>query len=226
MRRASASLPTVLALGLFLTACGSGEEEPPRVAAAQQCDGTLLPAATGTLESVLATKKFSAAGSGGLERTVNEVIEDQSRDGRPPGHRPMCEVTAAASPKNEIRINFWLYERMDLYDDGTKWTADGRHLYGMGREANSDNKSAYLFVACISPRLKGSDKKPTPIGSELRFDKSLKGTYPPNTPATREAYLTVLHSVTLAVVKKLGCQDNAGLPEVPVFTEKKWRGEQ
>ncbi|WP_225801547.1 hypothetical protein [Streptomyces sp. NK15101] len=175
---------------------------------------------------MLGTKKFSEAGSGGLERTVNEVIEDQATEGRPPGHRAMCQVTAAATPMNKIRVNFMLYEDADLYDDGTKWTAGGRYLYGMGREANTDNKSAYLFVECTSPRLKGSDKQPAPIESVLKFDKSIKGAYPANTPATREAYLTVLHSVTLAVVKKLGCENNAGLPEKPVFTEKKWRGEQ
>ncbi|MGW0119577.1 hypothetical protein [Streptomyces sp. NPDC003327] len=218
-------MSTVLALGL-LTACGGDEEQPPRVTAAQQCDGTLSPAAAGALESVLATKKFSEDGSGGLERTVNEVIEDWSREGRPPGHRAMCEVTADATPKNEVRINFTLYRDGDLYDDGTKWTAQGRYLYGMGQESSTDNKSAHLFVGCTSPRLQGSDKQPTPIGSVLRFDKSTKGSYPANTPATREAYLTVLHSVTLAVVKELGCEDNAGLPEEPVFQVKKWKGEK
>lgn len=226
MRRASASVSTVLALGLLLTACGS-EEEPPRVTAAQQCDGTLSPSAAAALESVLGTKTFSAAGSGGLERTVNALIEDQAGEGRPPGRPPLCEVTAAATPQHEIRISFTLHDRGALYDDGTaKWWDHGRYLYGMGREASADNESAALFVQCTSPRLKGSDKQPAPLGSELRFDKSLKGSYPANTPATREAYLTVLHSVTLAVVKELGCENNAGLPEKPVFEVKKWRGEQ
>ncbi|MFI1656100.1 hypothetical protein ACH4ZU_14480 [Streptomyces sp. NPDC020472] len=219
-------MSTVVALGLLLTACASDEEEPPRVTAAQQCDGVLSSAAAGALESTLGTKKFSEAGSGGLDRTVNELIEDQAREGRPPGHRAMCEVTAAATPKNEVRINFLLYEDADLYDDGTKWTAAGRHLYGIGREASTDNRSAYLFVRCTSPRLKGTDKQPARIESVLRFEKSSKGAYPANTPATREAYLTVLHSVTLAVVRKLGCEGDAGLPEKPVFAEKKWRGEQ
>ncbi|MCX4981173.1 hypothetical protein [Streptomyces sp. NBC_00572] len=217
----------MLALGLLLTACGRDEEEPPRVTAAQQCDGTLSPAAAGALESVLGAKKFSEAGSGGLDRSVNEVIEDQAREGRPPGHRPMCRVSADAGPSRGVEIDFRLYEKADLYDDGTKWTAYGRYLYGWGREASSDNKTARLFVGCTSPRLKGSDEQPTPIESVLSFEKSItKGTFPANTPATREAYLTVLHSVTLAVVKELGCENNAGLPEKPVFEVKQWRGEQ
>ncbi|MEU7512352.1 hypothetical protein AB0B13_10150 [Streptomyces sp. NPDC042898] len=225
MRRASASVSTVLALGLLLAACGSDEEQPPRVTAAQQCDGTLSPAAAGALESLLGTK-FSEAGSGGFERTVNVLIEDQAREGRPPGHPAMCKVTVDATPKNGISIDFRLYEDLDLYDDGTKWSADGRYLYGMGRETSTDNKTARIFVGCTSPRLKRSGEQPAPIEGLLSFKKSTKGAYPDNTPATREAYLTILHSVTLAVVKELGCENNAGLTEKPVFQVKKWRGEQ
>ncbi|MEU4061270.1 hypothetical protein AB0F25_02385 [Streptomyces wedmorensis] len=228
MRRAPAAVSTVLALGLLLTACGKGkdEEAPPPVAAAQQCDGTLSPAAAAALESVLGTKTFSEAGSGGLDRTVDVLIEDQAREGRPPGHPSMCEVTTGASPKSGLDVDVWLNDSGSLYDDGTtKWWNQGRSLYAMGREASADTKSAALFVGCASPRLKGSDKQPTPIGAELKFDKPIKGAYPANTPATREAYLTVLHSVTLAVVKELGCENNAGLPETPVFETKKWRGQ-
>ncbi|MFF9848229.1 hypothetical protein [Streptomyces litmocidini] len=219
-----APVSTVLALGLLLTACGSGEDEasPP----AQKCDGTLSPAAVEAVDSVLGTHEHHSAGIG-LARTVNVLIEDQAREGRPPGHPSMCEVATEASPKSELDIDVWLYDRGALYDDGAaKWWTSGRHLYEMGREASTDNKSASLFAQCASPRLKGSDKQPARIGASLEFDKPTKGAYPPNTPATREAYLTVLHSVTLAVVKKLGCEDDAGLPEKPVFTEKKWRGEQ
>ncbi|MGA5065018.1 hypothetical protein ACPB9E_14790 [Streptomyces exfoliatus] len=223
MRRTSASVSTVLALGLLLSACGSGEEEPPQ--AVQQCDETLSPTAVGALESVLGTKEFHSEGTG-LERTVNVLVEDQARAGRQPGHPDMCEVIADSSPHLGVKIDFRVYEDADRFDDGAKWTADGRYLYGMGREASANNRTADLFVGCSSSRLKGAEEEPAPIAGSLRFDKPVKGAYPANTSATREAYLTVLHSVTLAVVKELGCENNAGLPEKPVFEEKKWRGEQ
>ncbi|MFE0736788.1 hypothetical protein [Streptomyces sp. NPDC058855] len=155
---------------------------------------------------------------------MNELIQDRVRKGRPPGHRPMCEVDAGS--RLGIDIRFRLYEKDDLYDDGRNWTAQGRHLYALGREASSDNKTAYLFVGCTSPRLEGPDGRPAPVQSVLEFQKPFKGAYPPNTPANREAYLTVLHSVTLAVVKELGCENNAGLTEEPVFKKRKWRGER
>ncbi|MFE0640408.1 hypothetical protein ACFW2Y_02080 [Streptomyces sp. NPDC058877] len=193
---------------------------------AQQCDGILSPAAASALESMLGSKKFWGAGSGGLDRTVKELIEDYAREGRPPGHPPMCEVEAKVSPPAGMMIHFRLYDRGDLYDDGTEWTSQGRYLYGMGREASTDNRTAFLFVGCSSPRMKGSDKQPAPIESVLSFDRSLQGSYPENTPATREAFLTILHSVTLTVVRELGCERDAGLTETPVFTTKAWRGKR
>ncbi|WP_369144498.1 hypothetical protein [Streptomyces sp. R44] len=219
----SASVSTVLAFGLLLTACGGSGEEGRQVA--QKCDGSLSSAAVGALETVLGTKEFQWGGTG-LERTAKALIDDQAVVGRAPGVPPMCKVAPAAGDRFRIDVHFQLYQDADLYDDGTKWTAQGRHLYGMGRETSTDNKTARVFVECSGPQLKGSDKEPALVEGLLEFDKPIKGAYPANTPATREAYLTVLHSVTLAVVKKLGCEDDAGLPEKPVFEERKWRGEQ
>ncbi|MEU0401233.1 hypothetical protein ABZ318_13475 [Streptomyces sp. NPDC006197] len=196
------------------------ETEAPAKGFRVRSDGTVE-----AVDSLLGTHAYHSAGTG-LARTVNVLIEDQAREGRPPGHPSMCEVTTEASPRSGIDIDVWLYDRGALYDDGAaKWWTSGRYLYEMGRETSTDNKSASLFVQCTSPRLKGSDKQPAPVGASLEFDKPTKGSYPASTPATREAYLTVLHSVTLAVVKKPGCENDAGLPETPVFTGKKWRGE-
>ncbi|MFE3073270.1 hypothetical protein [Streptomyces sp. NPDC059247] len=221
MRRVSASVSTVLALGLLLTACGGGGERQ----VAERCDGTLSPEAVTALGSLLGTEEFRMGGVG-LDRITEALIEDQATLGRGPGQPDLCEATAEGGARSEVKIDAVLYGPGDLYDDGTKWQDQGRHLYAMGREASADNKDAHLFVGCSSPRLKGSDKEPAPLHGMIEFDDRGKGAYPRNTPATREAYLTVLHSVTLAVVRKLGCENDAGLPEKPVFETKKWRGER
>lgn len=179
MRRASASVSTVLAFGLLLTACGGGEGESQ---VAQRCDGSLSPAAVGAMEAVLGTKEFQWGGTG-LERTVKALIDDQAVLGRAPGVPPMCEVGAAADSRLGFSVDFRLHDSEDLFDDGTKWTAEGRHLYGMGREASTDNEKAYLFVGCTNPQMKGSDKEPAPIESVLQFKKPIKsGAYPPTPP--------------------------------------------
>ncbi|MEU7294254.1 hypothetical protein AB0A76_13760 [Streptomyces exfoliatus] len=225
MRRASASVSAVLTLGLLLTACGGGEEP---VSAMRQCEDALSPPAARALDSVLGIGELSPDGTNGLEPTVKKLIADQAFEGpgRALGYTKACSARSETTPRSRIQIFFDLYEDASLYDDGYKWTAEGRYLYGMGREANANNENAHLFMGCTSSRLKGAEEQPAPIHGWLEFDKPVGGAYPPNTPATREAYLTVLHSVTLAVVKELGCENNAGLPEKPVFEEKKWRGEQ
>ncbi|MEV5969687.1 hypothetical protein [Streptomyces sp. NPDC051921] len=69
----------------------------------------------------------------------------------------------------------------------------------------------------MSPRFNGSQERPARIRGSLRFNASKL----PDTPAIREANLTVLHSVTLALVKELGCANNAGLSDKPVFQPKR-----
>ncbi|QGZ49173.1 MULTISPECIES: hypothetical protein [Streptomyces] len=86
----------------------------------------------------------------------------------------------------------------------------------MGIEAHAGFMKAYIFAECVSPQLKGSQERPARIRGTLNVGTPV----PSDTVATREANLTVLHSVALAVVKKLGCENNAGLPDKPVLKAK------
>ncbi|MBD0708137.1 hypothetical protein BU197_06905 [Streptomyces sp. CBMA291] len=216
------SVSTALALGLLLTSCGSGD--PPK--AAQKCDNTLSPEAETAAGTLLGTKTFESSGST-LDRAADRVVADWEtwQTGRPLGHPSMCELAAKAPLKTGIDIDVRLYEKDDLFNNGSTWWAQGRSLYTMGRETSASNKTAHLYVGCSSPRLKGSEKAPAPLQVYATFDRPLKGTYPQSTPAVREAYVTVVHSVALEIVRKLGCENDAGLPAKPVFTTKKWRGE-
>ncbi|MFJ7065362.1 hypothetical protein [Streptomyces sp. NPDC101115] len=199
-----------LAACLLLTACGGGGGvEEQRVRAAQQCDDTLSPDAARALGTVLKRENFDHGPKGGLERSAGELIADHDDRERTTMHRPLCRVSVPGS-LDRIDIDFGLYDIDEPFGDVHP---HGLHYYDMGREAQSGPKRAYLFVACVSPRLKGSDKNPARIRGELNFTHSEL----PDTVAVREANLTVLHSVTLAVVKKLGCENNAGLTDKPVF---------
>ncbi len=46
----------------------------------------------------------------------------------------------------------------------------------------------------------------------------------PDTPETRDANLEILRTGALSVVKELGCENNAGLPETPDLTPKEKLG--
>ncbi|MFJ9809777.1 hypothetical protein ACIRTB_16270 [Streptomyces sp. NPDC101158] len=124
----------------------------------------------------------------------------------------MCRI-GDADNTDRIDITFGLYGDGELFGDVHP---DGLHAYDLGREAQSGRQKAYLFVRCVSPQLDGTHERAARIRGVLESS----GSPLPDTPATREANLTVLHSVTLAVVKKLGCADNAGLSGEPVFKSK------
>ncbi|MEU2656174.1 hypothetical protein ABZ615_12710 [Streptomyces sp. NPDC007325] len=199
-----------VAVCLLATACGGGAgPEPERVSAAQQCDDTLSLDAARALETVLKAKRFHHSPRGGLERTTGELIADHPKsEGRTP-RRALCKID---SPANSARaaIDFRLWRDINLH--GSRHSAS-LHPYGMGVEALSGPNGAHLYVRCVSGRIPGSDRRPARIWGELSLSRSEL----PDTVPVREANLTVLHSVTLAVVRKLGCEDDAGLTEKPVF---------
>ncbi|MEU8619204.1 hypothetical protein [Streptomyces sp. NPDC048623] len=213
VRKTIKPIASGLAACLLLTACGGDKEpEEQRVTAAQQCDDTLSPDAGRALEAVLRTKKFVHDPRGGLNRSGEELTADYEERGRTTMHPPMCRVAVPGS-LDRLDIDFGLYDVDEPFGDVHP---RGLHAYDMGREAQSGPKKAYLFVTCISSRFNGSEQRPARIRGELTFTHSEL----PDTPAIRQANLTVLHSVTLAVVKRLGCENNAGLPDKPVFTPK------
>ncbi|MFI8421260.1 hypothetical protein [Streptomyces sp. NPDC085479] len=140
---------------------------------------------------------------------MDELVRDHATAKGLTLNPPMCRVNPPAG-KERVDIRFGLYADDDLFEDVHP---RGLHPYDMGVEAQSGPKKAYLFVRCVSPRLEGSEKRPARIRGTLVFNESEL----PDTVPVREANLTILHSVTLAVVRKLGCEDDAGLAAQPVF---------
>ncbi|MFI8320758.1 hypothetical protein [Streptomyces sp. NPDC085529] len=210
MRRALKGVVSGMAVCLLATACGGGEEpEPERVRAEQQCDDTLSPEAARALETVLKTKRFDQAPRGGVERTANDLVGDHEAAKGLTLHRPMCRA-GSSTDTDRVDIRFGLYVEDELFGDVHP---RGLHPYDMGVEAQSGPSKAYLFVRCVSPRLEGSGKRPARIRGTLGHNRSKL----PDTAPIREAHLTILHSATLAVVRELGCENDAGLTEKPVL---------
>ncbi|MFD5767643.1 hypothetical protein ACFWIN_17685 [Streptomyces sp. NPDC127049] len=178
--------------------------------AEQQCDGTLSPDAARALETVLNTKRFSDDPRGGLERATSALVEDYPESWRRTPAHSLCR-TSPPTGMAEVEIEFRLLRR-DADLPGNQHAAD-LHPYDMGVEALSGPRAAQLYVRCVSSGLGGSDKRPALIMAQLDFLRSKL----PDTVPIREANLTILHSTTLAVVRELGCENDAGLSEKPVF---------
>ncbi|MFI8963720.1 hypothetical protein ACIGO8_16585 [Streptomyces sp. NPDC053493] len=189
--------------------------------AEDQCDGAVSGAAAPALERALVTEVFHSAvfghtpTEGWLDRAKTQLESDYRGDEDRAGESADCYVFANPGP-HRLRVSF------DLY--GPK--APGQHVvdpfmypYEMAVDASAGYRKAYLYTRCVSPLLKGSDKEPARIRGTLDVLKSTT----PDTVATREDNLVVLHSVMLAMVRKLGCADDAGLPATPVIKAKKPR---
>ncbi|MFE6228572.1 MULTISPECIES: hypothetical protein [unclassified Streptomyces] len=200
-----------LAVCLLAAACGGSEKpEPERVTAAQQCDDTLSPEAARALETVLGTQSFGDVPAGGLERVARQLVADfPVSEGRTP-RRSLCTVSPSTGGLDRVTVEYRFWRDINLHGDEH---STGLHPYDMGVEALSGSEGAHLYVRCVSPRFPGSEKRPARIWGVLRVGWNMI----PDTVPVREATLTILHSTTLAVVRKLGCVNDAGLDAKPAF---------
>ncbi|MFI9003571.1 hypothetical protein [Streptomyces sp. NPDC053541] len=209
----------LLAGALVVTACGQGngqgqeQEHKPRVTAREQCDGAISAAAAPALERALGTETFRDTPTGWLDQAAAKLSEDYDKGVTVSLGAERCAV-AANGPRHELGVGFDVYQERSL---GTYAGDPFMYPYDMGAEAEVGYRRAYLYVTCTSARLKGSDKRPARFMGILR----VRWASTPDTAATREDNLIILHSVTLAVVRKLGCVNDAGLPATPVIKPKK-----
>ncbi|MEU8761247.1 hypothetical protein [Streptomyces sp. NPDC048659] len=199
----------LLAMSLLLTACAA-EERPKRTAAEQQCDGTVSATAAPALRRVLDTETFTDATIGWLAEATGQLRTDYEDGVRRSARALRCDIKAEKGARRVLSVEFGLYH--DQEPPGIA-SVPFTYPYEMGVAAYASYRQVYLFTQCVSPRLKGSERDPVRIRGNL----TVTGGKAPDTPATREANLAVLHSITLATVKELGCANNAGLPERPVF---------
>ncbi|MEE1752257.1 hypothetical protein [Streptomyces sp. SP18CS02] len=200
-----------LVVCLGATACGGTEDgEKERTAAEEQCGGVLSRPAVSALQRVMSVEKFSNAGPGRLTETVAQLRGDYDKNLRWSHGLRVCQISTDGGDVKGMRISFALYAPEDL--PGGRHAA-GLHAYPMGKEALAGAKRASLYFECVSPELKGSSSRPARILGSLSYWKP-----PQDSPATRDANLTVLHSVSLAVAKELKCERNADLPTEPELT--------
>ncbi len=86
----------------------------------------------------------------------------------------------------------------------------------MGKQSEVGRSGASLYFECVTPQLEGSEKRPLRIlGSFGRGESDA-----PDTREYRNLNMTILHAVSLKLVRELDCANNGGLPKSPVLTPK------
>ncbi|MDX3849096.1 hypothetical protein [Streptomyces sp. AK02-01A] len=205
----------MLALGLGVSACGSGDEdEGPRFVGAEKvCDSVFSGDVAAALETAIGDTTFLANGDGALDRTAT-AVKDFYADGQDVNRgQKFCSVNGKKRGSGGMDISFGLYKQEDALSEGH---SASQRPYDLGKRALAGTKNSSLYFECVSPRLDGSDKEAARVLGGLRYsDRELEGTR-----AEQEANLTVLHAASLALAKKLECENNGGLPTKVVLQPK------
>ncbi|MEU0147896.1 hypothetical protein ABZ119_18365 [Streptomyces sp. NPDC006288] len=206
----------VVALGAGNAACASEEEakEETFVGAEEVCGDVFAGPLAEMVEKVTGDKLFFRKGPEGVERVVAALKEGYA-SGRPwAGGAELCRLDPKDSAQTDHGgAKFTMYAPQDVEDEGLP---AGYELYTMGVQSSVGRGGAGLYFECVSPQLKGSDK--TPLRIHGSFGRGVSDA--PDTREYRNLNMTILHAVSLKLVKELDCANNGGLPKSPVLTPK------
>ncbi|MFI6727239.1 hypothetical protein [Streptomyces atratus] len=211
LRRAWCITGLVIAVGASATGCGE-EKEPPRyVGAAEVCDGLFKGPLAKTIESVTGATSFSWTSPKDMDRVVEGLKAGYESGNRWAEGGELCVLRpkrVASADRSRIWFNMSTPEDLEVSGD-----PGNRRDYTMGKLSQAVPRGASLYFECVSPQIEGSKERPLRIGG--RFFHS--GATAQNTPEHLAANVTIVHGASLAVAKKLQCENNGGLPEKPVL---------
>ncbi|MFJ9660566.1 hypothetical protein ACIRPR_21705 [Streptomyces griseoflavus] len=182
------------------------------VAGTQLCGGKAVSVdASRALKVITGMSRFEASAE---EYTVAQAAADliQSFPVTTVGREDVCRVyTPIGKPDFDLRITWRLVDGASSDEPAApKFT-----VLKMGEEALAAEDMAYLQFACRSEKLLNAS-------SVAHIVIGVQHWAVPTEPegdveVLKDAYATVAHSVSLAMAKELGCEDDGGLPAQPVL---------
>jgi hypothetical protein len=184
------------------------------VSAEQLCGVKVMSA--GAVEAVKVITGSSRFVPDGEEATVAHAAQEL-RDAfvsSTRGDGEICGAFASGSAAPQVEIGWELVGSAPAGQPASKFT-----LLRMGEQTLAAPDSGIVRFACRSEKLAGASPAHIAITAEYdgvapepEDDKRAK--------ALMDAYVTVAHSVALAMAEELSCENNAGLPETPDLTPK------
>lgn len=215
-------LAAVVAGSLFFgaTGCGGdgeadGTPKTPKdykvVGGTQLCGGGVVTAdASKALKVITGTSRFEASAE---EYTVEQAAADLVEAFPVPtvGRKDVCRVyTPIGTPDFDLRITWSLEDGAPAGVPAPEFTK-----VKMGERSVTAADKAYVFFACRSEKLLNAS-------SVAHIVIGVQHWAVPTEPegdveVLKDAYATVAHSVSLAMAKELGCEDDGGLPAQPVL---------
>ncbi|MFJ2102439.1 hypothetical protein [Streptomyces sp. W4I9-2] len=198
-----------LALGVVGCSGGDGaaKENDNAVEAAQLCGGTALSAdAAEGVEVITGSSRFEAPAEGStVARAASSLSEAFTSPAADDGD--ICKVFAIdAVQSDRLEITWELASGPPEGEPAPKFT-----VLPMGERTLTAADAAVVQFACRSAKLPGSTPAQVRIGVERWSPKEPEG----DPEKLKDAYATVAHSVSLAMAKELGCENNGGLRARP-----------
>ncbi|MER7698404.1 hypothetical protein [Streptomyces sp. NPDC096095] len=198
-----------LALGVVGCSGGDGaaKEGDNAVEGAQLCGGTAISAgAEEGLKVITGSSRFEAPAEGSTvaraARSLSEAFASPAAD-----DGDICQVFAVnAAQSDRLEVTWELADGPPQGEPAPKFT-----VLRMGERTLTASDAAVVQFACRSAKLPGSTPAQVKIGVERWSPKEPEG----DPEKLKDAYATVAHSVSLAMAKELGCENNGGLGARP-----------
>lgn len=208
-RLGCASIILVLAVSGCGDEGGERRESNSSAPAGRLCGDASVFTNTGEALDVIAGGKGGRVGDNGAD--LADVVEelDATRQSTTRKTGDVCRVYALSGDRTQRLRVFW-----QLTPDSEGESAPKYTMLDMGEGAGAAWDSAYVTFACDTE--KPSDASPDYVSV---FAESQNSSIEPRGKAEtlKNAYVTIAHAFSLAMAKRMGCRDNAGLLEKPVL---------
>ncbi|MFD5077521.1 hypothetical protein [Streptomyces sp. NPDC058371] len=222
VRQLAATAVAVAALAVSLAACDSNEQSGKSQEASAPttlCGANLTTGTREALLDVLGSRTYDWEWQNltrlgdiaepdpknlgeAAEQLVSGYHENGADDSATAADYDLCWVNAPKADRG-VKLSFHLRETVPISADlSPKFTQ-----YKMGELAFSRPLTASLIMKCSNSKF-GSTGKPVLIEGELTNPLAVES----KDETLRAKNLNVLHAVSLAMAKELGCKDDAGLP--------------
>ncbi|MEV7655237.1 hypothetical protein AB0O39_13800 [Streptomyces anulatus] len=197
-----------LALGVVGCSGGGGAKENDKaVGAAQLCGGTALSAdAAEGVEVITGSSRFDAPDEGStVARAASSLSEAFTSPAADDGD--ICMVFAVgAAQRDRLEVTWELVDGPPEGEPASKFT-----VLPMGERALAAPDAGVVQFACRNEKLLGSQPAHIDVGVERWSPEEPEG----DPEKLKDAYATVAHSVSLAMARELGCENNGGLKDRP-----------
>ncbi|WP_327118076.1 hypothetical protein OG206_20335 [Streptomyces sp. NBC_01341] len=180
------------------------------------CGGAAISAGAGKgLEAITGSSEFEESGAKATVADAARALK-KTFTGSTSSDGDICRIHTPEGMKDvEVRIIWNLLGA----GPGDAAPASKYTVLDMGERSGAAVDGAFVDFACRSGELSGFQGSPAHVAVNVELGGM------PTEPggdagALKDAYATVVHSVSLAMAQELGCESNGGLPESPVLAPK------